>query len=246
MAIKSRIRVPIDIEAEVLFKADHTCSICHDIRVGVQIAHLDDNPSNNVEENLIALCPNCHSKIHNKSTITKGFTLAELIKYKTDWEDVIKKRRENLRYPSEARLVRFDGPDVNTVYLETLGGVLRSFQDPLTFELLGFNWGNVDIYPEGQRGMFRFDIPLRRIEDSNKIRLQFSNGTLANEVYIIWEDGRKHHIPDPETLNEIGGFSDIKNLDYLEFNSIPHGKPLENIFTIRTNRILRGAMEKAN
>lgn len=242
----ARIPLPKDVEAEVLFKADHTCSICHILDVGVQIAHVNDDPSNNIEGNLMAVCPNCHGKIHNKSTMTKGYTRRELLKYKSNWEEVVKKRRESLYSPAEARLVRFDGPDVNTVYLETSEAILRGFQDSPTFELLGFNWGNVDIYPEGQKSKFQIDLPLKKLGDSDKVRLKFSNGTLANEIYIVWEDGRKHHVPDPETLGEVGGFSGIKDLDYLEFNSIPHGKPLENIFTVRTNRMLRGVVKKVN
>ncbi len=221
-----RIAVPKDIEADVLFKADHTCSMCHNTAAGIQIAHLDNNHSNFAENNLIALCPNCHGKAHNKSPITKGFSPQELIKYKENWEEIIKERRENLHHPSEINLIRFDGPDVNTVYLEIEPNVLRGFPDALTFEVLGFNWGNVDIYPDSYKNKFTIQKPLEKISNSKKIRLKFSNGTHANEIYIIWEDGRKHHVPDPETMREISGFSNIEELDYLKFNAIPHGQPL--------------------
>lgn len=240
----NRIPIPKDLEAEVLFKADHTCSKCNNPSFGVQIAHIDDDPSNNDEDNLIALCPNDHDKASSKSPISKGYKELELKKYKKNWEDIIQERRQALRDPQAIRLIRFDGPDVNTVYLETKEGKLRGFQDPLTFELLGFNWGNVDVYPESYRSKFEVQLPLRKITDCKKIRLKFSNGTDANEVYIIWEDGRKHHVPDSETLNEIGGFQDIESVNFMEFNAIPHGKPIDNIFSVRTHRLLRGSMNK--
>ena len=240
-----RIPIPKDIEAEVLFKANHTCSICNNPAFGIQIAHIDDNPSNNAEENLIILCPNDHDRASSKSPLSKAFTVRELKKYKKSWEEIVQKRRNALRDPSSIRLIRFDGADVNTVFLEVENGSLRGFQEPLTFELLGFNWGNVDIYPDSFRDRFKIGDPLKKISDCRKIRLKFQNETFANEVYVIWEDGRKHWIPDFETLREIrkqGGSKDIDGLDYLEFNAIPHGLPLINIFQVRTNRILQTSM----
>lgn len=241
---KKRIPIPKDVEAEVLFRADHTCSICNNPSFGIQIAHMDNNPRNNSEDNLIAVCPNDHNKIDSKSPMSKSFTRLELKKYKKHWEGIVRRRRKALENPSLIRLVRFDGADINTVYLETEAGILRGFQDPLTFELLGFNWGNVDVFPDEYKNKFKFQPPLKKIIECRKIRLKFLNGTLANEVYIIWEDGRKHWVPDSETLNEIGGFKNIEELSYLEFNSIPHGQPLLDIFQIRTKRILQESMNK--
>jgi hypothetical protein len=236
-----RIPVPKNIEAEVLFKADHTCSICRK-SVAAQIAHIDGNPQNNNEDNLLVLCPNDHAKVDARSPIGKGYTKLELIKYKNDWEATVAERRRAFATPTLSRLIRFDGVDVNTVYLEVEGGQIRAFQDALTFELLGFNWGNVDVYPDTDKRKFVILPPLQELGSSKKVRLRFLNGTLANEVYVIWEDGKKHHVPDPETLREIGGFNDIELLGYEVFNSIPHGQPLLDIFAIRTKHILQQAM----
>lgn len=240
--MNKRIPVPTDIEAEVLFKARHTCSICNNANLGVQVDHIDGNKNYNIESNLIVLCLSHHDKKSSKSPMSKGYTQKELKKYKGEWENTVALQREALYDPPHLRLIRFDGSDVNTVYLETEPGVLRGFQGSLTFELLGFNWGNVDIYPDDYRNKFSFERFLEKISDSRKIRLKFSNGTHANEIYIIWEDGRKHHVPDPETMREISGFSNIEEVDFREFNAIPHGQPLINIFTIRTNRLLAEAM----
>jgi hypothetical protein len=243
--MSKRMSIPKDVEAEVLFKADHTCSVCHKSNKGIQVDHIDGNRNNNRESNLIVLCLHHHDKKSSKSPMSKGYSAKELKKYKENWEMIVRKRRKALYEPPKMRLIRFDGPDVNTVYLETEPGKLRAFQEPLTFELLGFNWGNVDIYPEEYKKNFLIETPLKKISESKKIRLRFSNGTLANEVYVVWEDGRKHHVPDPGTLKEIGGFKEIDDIDYRKFNAIPHGQPLENIFTIRTNRLLKEAMEKS-
>lgn len=239
---KKRIPIPRDTEAEVLFKADHACCICNNSDFGVQVAHIDKNRNNNQENNLIVLCPNDHAKVDSVSPISKSYTQLELKRYKKNWEETVQKKRKALENPPSVRLVRFDGFDVNTVFLETEPDVLRGFQDALTFELLGFNWGNVDVYPNEYKNKFRIQQPLKKISDCKKIRLKFINGTLANEVYIIWEDGRKHWVPDSETLKEIGGFQNIEELGYLEFNSVPHGQSLLDIFQVRTKRILQESM----
>lgn len=241
--MSKRPKIPSDPEANVLFKADHTCSKCRKEGVRIQIHHMDGNNGNNKEENLIALCLQDHDLASSTSTMSKGYTIKELKKYKADWEDTVKKRREALSNPVKITLVRFDGNDVNTVYLETTPGILRGFQDPQTFEHLGFNWGNVDVYLGEDEKKFTIEQPLSRLSDCKKIRLKFQNGTLANEVYLIWDDGRKHHIPDPETLKEIGG-GNADPIENKEFNAIPHGVPLKSIFEVRTNMLLKDAMEK--
>lgn len=240
---KTRIPIPVDIEASVLFKAEHICSKCRNSRLDVQIHHIDGDPSNNKENNLMVLCLQDHSVASSKSTMSKGYTQAELKKYKEDWESIVKERREALREPSKITLVRFDGPDVNTIFLQTKEGVLRGFQDSQTFEHLGFNWGNVDVYPVEDKKKFTIEPPLTRLRDCPQIRLKYQSGGLANEVFLIWDDGRKHHIPDPETLKIVGG-KEVEEVGNEKFNAFPHGEPLKSIFEVRTNTILKDAMEK--
>ncbi len=239
---KKRIKLPTDTEATVLFKEAHTCAICNDSGLEIQINHIDGNPSNNNEENLIVVCTQHHAKISSKSSISKGFTKKELIKYKYDWEEVINRRRHSLADPMTVKMVRFDGQDINTVYLETESGVLRAFQDPYTLEFMGFNWGNIDVYPDEFKKQFIIEEPLTVVVNCKKIRLKFSNGTIANEVYLIWDDGRKHHIPDPDTLDVLGG-TEVEELKFQEFNAIPHGKPLLSIYSLRWNLAARGAFD---
>lgn len=241
---KKRTAIPKVIEALVLFKAAHTCSICHNQLSKVQIHHIDGNPSNNNEKNLIVVCLIHHDSVSTKSTISKSHTPFELKKYKENWEEIVESRRKALKEdPPKSTLIRFYGEEIHTVYLVTGEGTLRDFQDPDTFEFFGFNWGNIDVLLDKDREKFKFDPPLTRIKDCKKIRLQYLNGDLANEVFLIWEDGRKHHIPDPETLKAIEG-SEIEIVGHEFFNKIPHGQPLVSIFQVRTTEILNSAMRK--
>ena len=53
---KKRIKIPPKTEAEILFINDRTCCICRDKSKGVQIHHIDGDPSNNATENLAVVC----------------------------------------------------------------------------------------------------------------------------------------------------------------------------------------------
>lgn len=64
MAVKSRSNVPEKIRAGLQQEIDSTCPFCMNTDVGhFQVHHIDENPSNNDVENLLMLCPCCHSKI---------------------------------------------------------------------------------------------------------------------------------------------------------------------------------------
>ena len=80
--MSTRPKIPTNIEAQVLYNADHICSICHDTNLSVQIHHIDGNNKNNKENNLMVLCLEHHNKANSKSTMSKSFTVKELKKYK--------------------------------------------------------------------------------------------------------------------------------------------------------------------
>jgi 5-methylcytosine-specific restriction endonuclease McrA len=53
---------------KVLVRAQGKCEKCRNSLEGLKpnIHHIDGNPKNNKLSNLKVLCPNCHSKAHNK------------------------------------------------------------------------------------------------------------------------------------------------------------------------------------
>ena len=57
---KTRIPIPKDIEAKVMFNHDRTCCVCNEKMLRIEIHHIDENPSNNSEDNLAVLCAECH------------------------------------------------------------------------------------------------------------------------------------------------------------------------------------------
>lgn len=234
---KTRTHIPKDTAVTVLFKADHCCCICRNKSAGVTIHHLDEDPSNNHEDNLVALCPNDQAKVHTKSNMVRAYSTEEVLRYKSAWEETVRIIRAALEKPSQARIVKFDGEDKQTIYLEVDDNRIRGFTDPATFRLMGFKWGNVDIYPEEAQTEFSIEPPLQSIHECEEIRLKFKDETLAPEIFVVWE-GRRHHIPNPPTLAYIQGvdhtnkidWGRIKQLNLEKFNAIPKGSPVFSIF----------------
>jgi hypothetical protein len=78
--------IPARVEAETLFLADHTCSICATRYKDVQLHHIDEDPSNNDPANLVVVCLDCHSRITGRRGLGRAYSSAEVRRYKRNWE----------------------------------------------------------------------------------------------------------------------------------------------------------------
>jgi hypothetical protein len=91
---KVRVSVPEELKAKVLFASDHTCCVCQERGVAVQMHHLDENPTENREDNLAVLCLECH----NRTQLTGGFgrhlARQDVVTYRDDWVRRVKNRRD--------------------------------------------------------------------------------------------------------------------------------------------------------
>lgn len=89
----ARVEIPKDVAAKVLFDSNRICCVCREPGKVLQLHHIDEDHSNSVEENLAALCLECH----NKTQITGGFgrqlDASQVCKYKSDWLARIIERR---------------------------------------------------------------------------------------------------------------------------------------------------------
>ena len=70
MKRSKRLPVPKKMRDKILVEFNHRCVCCN--APYHEVHHIDGNRSNNAEDNLIVLCPNCHQgKVHGNSiTIT--------------------------------------------------------------------------------------------------------------------------------------------------------------------------------
>lgn len=92
---KTRIPIPEDLAADVLHKSDMTCCVCRIPARRVQLHHMDDDPSNNVESNLAALCLLCHDMTCLKGGFGRKLNEPLVRKYKADWELIVRDRRSS-------------------------------------------------------------------------------------------------------------------------------------------------------
>jgi hypothetical protein len=90
---KIRTPIPSDLTAEVLFTSDNTCCVCGERGKAIQIHHIDENPSNNVSENLSVLCLECHNNVQIKGGFGRTLNAPLVIKYRDEWLGRVKRRR---------------------------------------------------------------------------------------------------------------------------------------------------------
>lgn len=103
---KRRVKVPTAVEAEVLFANDHTCCKCHDSSKDVLIHHINGDPSDNRPENLAVVCADCNTKIERKSSVSKGYSPAEVRRYKRSWEQSAAEKRKSDALPRVKETIR--------------------------------------------------------------------------------------------------------------------------------------------
>jgi hypothetical protein len=82
-----RIQVSPRIKAELQRETGSRCALCPDTDVGhFEIHHIDEDPSNDVYENLLLLCRKCHSKLtKNEWPREKAIKIKRELLIKTDY-----------------------------------------------------------------------------------------------------------------------------------------------------------------
>lgn len=137
----SRVAIPEDLAAQVMFASDRTCCVCRLEKNKVQIHHIDGDRSNNSFENLAVICLHCHSEAHTAAPFVQNLT-PELVRlYNASWRGLVRSR---LLLPSTSTAV-------NELALEVLLEVsLYSHSWKISFMQLGGS-----ILPQGAEGQFR-------------------------------------------------------------------------------------------
>lgn len=97
---KQRLIIPKPLERKLLYEAARTCCVCRAPRKPVEIHHIDQDPSNNVEPNLIVICRNCHDEAHTKHTMSKNLNADHLRHAKSEWLQAVAQRSAEAMLPS--------------------------------------------------------------------------------------------------------------------------------------------------
>jgi hypothetical protein len=90
----ARTPVPSEISVEVLFTQNHTCCVCRERGKTVQLHHIDEDPTNHLQENLAVLCLEDHERTQLRGGFGKKLLAPEVKRYRDDWIERVKKRRE--------------------------------------------------------------------------------------------------------------------------------------------------------
>lgn len=138
---KTRVPVLPDVAAKVLFAADYTCCVCRERGRPVQIHHVDEDPSNNAEANLAALCLLCHDQTQIKGGFGRNLDAKLVIEYRDDWVQRVRVRRDRadeiaalrmagaevaIPTQEEAEALRIPAGEALTAYANSLPAILAT------------------------------------------------------------------------------------------------------------------------
>ncbi len=132
----ARKPIPASTESKVLGRSRRRCAFCwgleYDLGVKrVQIGHIDHDPSNNAEDNLVALCLPHHDEYDTTPQQTKRFTPVEAKQFRDELYDVLKKKQRTVEYgflESDGR-VRASTSDA-----QRLGVIVDAFDEDVSRE----------------------------------------------------------------------------------------------------------------
>jgi hypothetical protein len=85
--MKNRTKLPSEIETDVITSSRRRCCVCYALHGDEaekkgQIAHLDQDPSNNALDNLAFLCFDHHDQYDSHTKQSKGLTIKEVKRYR--------------------------------------------------------------------------------------------------------------------------------------------------------------------
>jgi hypothetical protein len=103
--MKTRVQIPESTRVDILGKCNNRCCVCQ--APFIVFHHLDEDPSNNEEDNIGPLCPNCHGQVHSTSGMTINLTPERVRALRERWYDYCEQRRECLGFgPSPNALLK--------------------------------------------------------------------------------------------------------------------------------------------
>ncbi|MBD9360425.1 HNH endonuclease signature motif containing protein [Methylomonas fluvii] len=139
---KKRIEIPPEVAAQVLFSSDRTCCVCRTKGKPVQIHHIDDNPSHNVEQNLSVLCFDCHRETQIRGGFDRKLDANQVILYRNDWIRTIAASRATSEVNREL------DQDGDALDIELITSIAEIYRENEQFELLAVHYnaiGNVEL-----------------------------------------------------------------------------------------------------
>jgi hypothetical protein len=140
---KVRIPIPDDVAANVLFRSDRTCCVCHKAGKQVQIHHINENPADNDPSNLAVLCLECHAQTQISGGFGRRLNSKLVTLYRDHWLSVIEMRR--IAGSLESELTKEDLTDTTLPESHTDNSPGVSVEIGRTFRHLGIAITLIDV-----------------------------------------------------------------------------------------------------
>ena len=91
----TRVSIPPDVAAQVLFASNRTCCVCRVPGKPVQIHHVDSDHANNELANLAPLCFDCHHETQVTGGFARHLDAAQVRRFSDDWLRRTAQRRDD-------------------------------------------------------------------------------------------------------------------------------------------------------
>lgn len=179
----TRIAIPRTLRDRTFYDSQYACVICQSS--GCHIHHIDGDPSNNDETNLVVLCSRHHDEAHTKRELSRNLDKRALISAKESWLNQVAEKRINVGTLEGQKAVAH-----------------RVFS-------IGMSWGYINlrrvveaISPQTLTGsnlsLFRYCVE-RGLIDNNGILIKPDNvvqssSYVGNTIYDWYEDGDDHRL----------------------------------------------------
>jgi tetratricopeptide (TPR) repeat protein len=182
---KSRREIPVTTVRRLMEDCSWSCCYCWDLdrRIGVLIHHIDEHAVslNDSYENLVVLCPNCHSEAHRKYTIARHpYSPDSLRMQKSRFTEAVSEFRAGRRPAPGREPTRPNGRGVATAPLppKHFTGRTQSLED-IRVALLQ---GTCRVALVGMGGVGKTALALKAVD---LLKLDFPGG-----VFWVVSDGR--------------------------------------------------------
>ncbi len=131
-----REAVSAEMAAQILFLSDRTCCVCRVKGKPVQIHHIDDDPSNNVRNNLAVLCLDCHTDTQIRGGFSRKLDDDQVTLYRDDWQRRVARQRAGHQMPGETNEER-------SYDLELTTSLAEIYRENGEFELLAMFYDSI-------------------------------------------------------------------------------------------------------
>ena len=138
---KRRVEIPRAIAAQVLFSQDRTCCVCRVLGKPVQIHHIDDNPSNNVSENLAVLCFDCHRETQLQGGFDRKLNSDQVLLYRDDWVEFVSRKR--VAVAASQHIVESHGHRRQEIENESNTSLAEIYRENCQYSLLAIHYHSV-------------------------------------------------------------------------------------------------------